>query len=233
MKCLYVIPSLLLAALLIAFKGNATTVANTHLETYRDSQAMDQECPTWFVPSSNNTQCECGKTSWRIKCDQTSQQVWLFVTTCMTYDNATKNTLVGDCPFSDLQYSQAHYILLPKNTSKLNEFMCGKLNRIGQMCHKCKPGFGPAVLSYKGKCLKCSNTYGWLFYLLHACIPTTLLFFLTLIFQLKTITSASMNAFVFYVQCAYYSTVAHPQLVVGVTGISYPLTIVPIVFSGF
>ena len=233
MKCLYVVPSLLLAALLIACKGNATAIANTQLETYRDSQPMDQDCPTWFVPSSNSTQCKCGQTSGKLKCDQTSQQVWLYVTSCMTYDNATKNTLVGDCPFGDLQSSQSYYVLLPKDPSKLNEFMCGKMNRVGQMCHKCKPGFGPAVLSYEGKCLKCSNTYGWLLYLLRACIPTTILFFVTIVFQLRVITSASMNAFVFYAQCIYYGAVTYPQIVVGTTGISYPLSRACLAFVGF
>ena len=188
MKCLYVVPSLLLAALLIACKGNATAIANTQLETYRDSQPMDQQCPTWFVQSSNGTQCKCGQTSMKLKCDQNSQQVWLYVTSCMTYDNATKNTLVGDCPVSALQSSQSYYVLLPKDPSKLNEFMCGNMNRVGQMCHKCRPGFGPAVLSYEGKCVKCSNTYGWLLYLLRACIPTTILFFVTIVFQLRVIT---------------------------------------------
>ena len=233
MKCLPIISSLLLAALLTGCKGSVTT---SHLEIYRGSQFNDHECPTWFIPSSIGTDCECGYSySGRIKCNNTSGQVWLYVTLCMTYDIATKNTLVTECPFSDLQKPsfQSNYVLLPNYTSELNEFMCGKMNRVGRMCHKCKPGYGPAVLSYEGKCSKCFNTsYGWLLYLLLACLPTTLLFFITIIFQLR-ITSASMNAFVFYVQCCYYGTVAYPRKFIGATGISYPFTLALVTFWGF
>ena len=231
MKCSYIIPGLLLAALLTGCDGNGTT---SQLEIYRDSQFKDHECPTWFIPSNNNTECECGKTYGLIKCNQNSKKVWLDIIWCMTYDNATKNTLVGGCPFSDLQKSspQNDFVLLPNDTSELNEFMCGKMNRVGRLCHKCKPGYGPAVLSYELKCLKCDTAYGWLLYLLLACLPTTLLFFVTIIFQVR-ITSASMNAFIFYVQCIYYGTVIHPQTFIGATEISYSTSLAFISFACF
>ena len=234
MKCLPIIPSVLLAAMLIGCKGDVTT---SQLEIYRDSQSKDHECPTWFIPSNNNTGCECGAglIGGKVKCNQNSKKVWLHISFCMTYDNATKNTLVGRCPFSDLQKSspQNDFVLLPNDTSELNEFMCGKMNRVGRLCHKCKPGFGPAVLSYELKCLKCFNTsYGWLLYLLLACLPTTLLLFVTIIFQVR-ITSASMNAFIFYVQCFYYGTVIYPQKFIGATEISYSTNLAFISFGGF
>ena len=230
MKCLSIIPSLLLAALLIGCKVNVTT---SRLEMHGDSQLNDHNCPTWFIPSSNGTDCECGYSySGRLKCNNTSGQVWLYVTLCMTYDIATKNTLVTECPFSDLQKPsfQSNYVLLPNDTSELNEFMCGKMNRVGRMCHKCKPGYGPSVLSYEGKCLKCDTAYGWLLYLLLACLPTTLLFFIIIIFQLR-ITSAAMNALVFYTQCYYYGTVTYSRFI-GATGISNPSTLAFVVFGG-
>ena len=229
MKC---IPSLLLAALLTGCNGNVTT---SQLEIYRGSQFKDHECPTWFIPSSNNTGCECGVASYWLKCYQSSKQVWLSVSNCMTYDNATKKTLAGECPFSDLRKTslQSNYVLLPNNTSELNEFMCGKMNRVGRLCHKCKPGFGPAVLSYEVKCLKCfSTSYGWLLYLLLACLPTTLLFFVAIIFKVR-ITSDSLNAFVFYIQCIYYSIVTYPQTFIDATGISYSSNLAFVTLGGF
>ena len=232
MKSLPIIPGLLLAALLTGCKGNVTT---TQLEIYRDSKFKDHKCPTWFIPSSNNTGCECGADLSGIKCKRNSKEVWLYVLACMTYDNATKNTLVGRCPFSDLQKPSLEndYVLVPNDTSELNEFMCGKMNRVGRMCHKCKPGFGPAVLSYEVKCLKCFNaSYGWLLYLLLACLPTTLLFFITIIFQ-GNIASASLNAFVFYVQCIYFGTVPYPRTFIGAAGISYPSILAFVMFGGF
>ena len=236
MKCSSIIPSLLLVGILTGCSGNVTT---SQLEIYGDSQLNDHECPTWFIPSSDNTECECGADLVGVYllgviCNQNSKQVWLSVTVCMTYDNATKNTVAGRCPFSDLrrQSSQSNYVLLPNDTSELNEFMCGELNRDGRLCHKCKPGFGPAVLSYEGKCLKCDTSHGWLLYLLLACLPTTLLFFITITFQLR-ITSASMNAFIFYVQCIYYGTVTHPQTFVGATGILYSFNLAFATLGGF
>ena len=234
MNCSTIIPGLLLAALLTTgCKDNVTT---SHLEIYRGSQFKDHECPTWFIPSSNGTGCECGKIWWGMICDQDSKQVWLDVVICMTYDNGTQNTLVGRCPFSDLRKKSIKndFALLPNDTSELNEFMCGKMNRVGRLCHKCKPGFGPAVLSYEVKCLKCFNTsYGWLLYLLLACLPTTLLYFVAIIFKFR-ITSASMNAFVFYIQCYQYGTVTYPQEIIGVTGIPYIIsTLAFVTFGGF
>ena len=231
MKCLTIIPILLLAALLTGCKGDVTT---SQLEIYRDSLFKDDECPTWFIPSSDSTGCECGADLYGIKCNNNSKQVWLYELMCMTYDSATKNTLVGKCPLSDLRKPslQNHYILLPNDTSELNKFICGNMNRVGRMCHKCKPGFGPAVLSYEVKCLKCfSTSYGWMLYLLLACLPTTLLFFVTMLFQ-GNITSASMNAFVFYVQVGYYGTVSYPQSF-GATGLLYSSTLAFATFGGF
>ena len=106
------------------------------------------------------------------------------------------------------------------------------MKRVGQLCHKCKPGYGPAVLSYELKCLKCDTAYGWLLYLLLGCLPTTLLFFVTIIFQVR-ITSASMNAFIFYVQCFYYGTVIYPQKFIGATEISYSTSLSFISFGCF
>ena len=228
MKCQF-IPSVLLAALLTGCKGNVTT---SQLAIYRDSQFNDHECPTWFI-QSNNTECKCGTSLPILKCNQNSKQVWLDAAMCMTYDSATKNTLVGQCPFCNLQKpSLQNYVLLPNDTSELNEFMCGKMNRDDRLCHRCKPGFGPAVLSYEGKCLECFTSYGWLLYLLLACLPTTLLFFVAIIFQVR-ITSASMNAFVFYIQCYHYGTVTFPQKFISATGISYPSTLAFVTFGGF
>ena len=228
MKCLCIIPILLLAALLTGCKGNVTT---SQLEIYRGSHF---ECPTWFIPSNNNTECVCGAAISGVICYQSSKQVYLMISMCMTYDNATKNTLVSECPFSDLtpNLPNLFYVLLPNDTSKLNEFMCGKMNRVGRLCHKCKPGFGPAVLSYDVKCFKCFNaSYGWLLYLLLACLPTTLLFFVAVILKFR-ITSASTNALVFYIQCYYYGTVTYPQEIIGATGISYRSSLAFVTLGG-
>ena len=56
--------------------------------------------------------------------------------------------------------------------------------------------------------------------------------FVTIIFQVR-ITSASMNAFVFYVQCFYYGTVIHPQYFIGAPGISHSTNLAFFSFACF
>ena len=233
MKYLCIVSNLLFIVLLTDCKGDVQTA---RMEIHQDAQLQDLECPTWFIPSSNNTQCECGKPiGGAINCNQTSKRVSVRTTLCMTYNNVTKGTLASKCPFSDLRRPdiQDEFAFLPNYTSELNEFMCGKMNRVGQMCHKCKPGFGPAVLSFKHKCLRCVNTsYGWLMYLLLACFPTTFLFFIAVIFQVR-ITSSSMNGFVFYVQYMYYNIVTYPQKFFGYTETARAVFIAFTSFFGF
>ena len=225
-----------IGVLVVILLAQARCSSSTQLE---DPQLRDHECPTWFNPSSNNdTKCECGKNiSEYTKCDQTSKQVRLRISACMTYDNTTGNTLLSkECHFSDLERSggiESDYVLLPKDTSELNEFMCGKLNRVGLMCHKCKPGYGPAVLSYEGKCIKCFSTpNGVLLYFLIACLPTTLLFLIMVSFQIRIIT-ASLNAIVFYIQCFYFSAVRLPQISLGSPGISHAVNLAFVTLCGF
>ena len=225
-----------IGVLVVALLTQARCSSTIKSEIPQDPQLRDHECPTWFNPSSNNnTECECGKNiNYYTKCDQTSKQVWLHISSCMTYDNGTGNTLLsGICPFSDLGGLQSTYVLLPNDTSELNEFMCGKMNRNGRLCHKCKPGYGPAVLSYEGKCLKCfGSPNGVLLYLLLACLPTTMLFLITIFFQVRIIT-ASMSAIVFYIQCFYFSAARLPQLSLGSPGISHAVNLAFITFCGF
>ena len=62
----------------------------------------------------------------------------------MTYDNATGATEYGPCPYiANYNTNSVNYVFfiqLPSNVSLLNEFMCGPLNREGQLCGKCKDG---------------------------------------------------------------------------------------------
>ena len=169
-----------------------------------DDASGNQSCPTWFVPSNGPSRpCVCGSTVGGIlvKCQEDQNQSLLLVGFCMTRDNSTGVTVVGSCPFN---YHQDHiqqvYVKLPKDVSQLNSFMCGGLNRTGQLCGKCEDGLGPSVFSYDLKCLECLPAgYGWLIYVLVAFVPTTLFFLVVVFFQLQA-TAAYMNAFVFLCQ---------------------------------
>ena len=171
------------------------------------SEGENGRCPTWHY--HNGTQCECGTApeGGGVLCDG-SKPVLLMLGSCMIYDLSHNSTFYGDCPFSSTitfpeSSLEGNYIQLPQDVLELNEVMCGRLNRTGLLCSQCKPGLGPAVLSYKLLCLEClSSPYGWLLYIFLACFPTTVFFFIVITFQVHS-TSAPMNFVVFL--CQYLS----------------------------
>ena len=57
---------------------------------------------------------------------------------------------------------------------KVNEFMCGSLNRTGLLCSQCQEGLSLAAMSYRRECVECSNTSkGIVLFIALAFIPTT------------------------------------------------------------
>ena len=173
------------------------------------SVVQEQSCPTWYRETKYNgvTRCVCGATlEENIACNYTTQETLIFAGYCMSYNDTTKDTVAGGCPFSNPHVgAQIFYVTLPNDTSELNSFMCSGLNRTGLLCSQCQKGLGPAVLSYKWQCVECfDKRYGWLVYITATLFPATILCLLVLVFQLH-VTSAEMNAFVFlcqYITCA-------------------------------
>ena len=209
-----VVVIVLIAVLLCSTSSNRTCqVSNT---TCQDFPSADRrQCSrTWFFSKNISKKCECGPSlDSSVKCSPATKKVWLDLLYCMTYNSATKSTALGYCIFSSLRKSElgSNYVLLPENLTDLNDAMCGKANREGLLCSKCKPGYGPAVLSYKKTCAKCSDSqYGWLLYFLYACVPTVIFFFIFALCQVRT-TSAQMNFFVFACQIVGDCLVFYPQ----------------------
>ncbi len=172
------------------------------------------QCPTWFFWNKTTHQCQCGPSSNGAVCYQTKNHTllrWMF---CMTYDSATESTMAGMCPFGSLQPKHHSHVHLPENRSQLNDIMCGKSNREGLLCSRCKPSYGPAVLLYNHKCAKCSGSYlGWFLYFCVALIPTTVFFLIIVLCQVRT-TSAPMNLFVLACQTVSMTIAMHPNEVV-------------------
>ena len=65
---------------------------------------------------------------------------------CMTYDNTSKITAVGACPFSHRDNINDMYVQLPADVNELNNFTCGRLKRRGLLCSNCEDSLGVAVL---------------------------------------------------------------------------------------
>ncbi len=198
--------------------------------TLQWEEADELQCHyPWFFENKTSQRCECGPilgpqpNGVPIRCNQETKKVWLNLLYCMTYDNVTGITLVGHCPFSGLYKTGAvmdtdlagGYALLPHNLTKLNEEVCGRMNRNGPLCSRCKPGNGPTLLSYTRSCTKCSNArFGLFMFLMFACIPTSV-FLLIMVFCQVHVTSAPLNFFIFASQLIVAQLKETPQLALG------------------
>ena len=123
---------------------------------------------------------------------------------CMTYNDTS-----GPCPYvmhlKITSFENLLFFQLPDNVCLLNEFMCGSLNREGSLCGKCKNGHGIALYSYTLECRKCwGHDYGWILYYFLELFPVTVLYFLVVIFHIRTI-SSPLSALVFMSQIMVYT----------------------------
>ena len=165
---------------------------------------------------------------------------------CVTYNNKTKfgEYYYGPCPYIrhyntttiTTNLNDFLYIQLPSNVSLLNEFMCGPLNREGELCEKCKDGYGIALYSYTLKCSKCwGHGYGWLLYYFLELFPITVMYFLVVIFHIRA-TSSPLSALVFMSQIMVYTirlnVPLHMYIENEVTGFPYMALKVLLVLCG-
>ena len=83
-------------------------------------------------------------------CDQYTYTSYLKLGNCAFQNNATGNTIVGECPyvFPDHLFEE-QLLQLPQNIDELNSMICKNLTReVGQsMCSRCVNGTGPSVSS--------------------------------------------------------------------------------------
>ena len=167
---------------------------------------INHGCPSWFVPFSNDSNhCKCGEAIHHpgriVLCDQNTKQTLLLIGNCMDYNEEKDVVFIGGCPFTNQKGDvDGVYVKPPQNVSKLNQFLCGELNRTGVLCSQCQEGLGTAIFSYSMQCLPCmSSGLGWTLYLFLATFPTTILFLFLLMFKVR-ITSGPLNAYIFACQ---------------------------------
>ena len=123
---------------------------------------------------------------------------------CATYNDDTKLLSITNCPHYQAygyNLSPSGQIVLPRNLSQLNDYMCGPLNRKGVLCSECANGFGPSVTSFGYKCANCTDTwYGLPLFLVVEFVPITVFYLIILVFQISVM-SAPMPCFIMYAQC--------------------------------
>ena len=193
--------------LIFTIKLVTCQVNNDCLKTMQVQTASSNqtECPPWFFYNATTKRCECyssPSTDNIVKC--TKQGALLRFGYCMTHTEE-EGFFVSLCEYFKLSSfenvtKEDNYIVLPNNTSELNDFMCGPLNRKGRLCSECRDGFGPSVTSIGHTCSNCTDVwYGLPLYLFLEFVPITVFYVIVLCFKVH-ITSAPMVAFVFYCQ---------------------------------
>ena len=197
-------------------------------------------CPPWFVHDNRSkTGCSChGSYSGEVKCGPEFPELHLGF--CMTYNSVTETTEYGPCPYighynTIISVDTVRYIKLPTNVSILNEVMCGPLNREGELCGKCKDGYGIALYSYTMECSKCwEHGYGFVLYFFLELFPITVMYFLVVIFHIRA-TSSPLSALVFMSQIIIYTTrlnVIHVYIENDISGFPYVALQVLLVLCG-
>ena len=170
-------------------------------------------CPFWTFFDKVSKKCHCVMNS-RFKC--TDHGTYLRTGRCATYDADTQIVSYAICPYflqskglnlTEIE-PQVWYASLPDNVSELNHYICGAMNRKGEVCSKCKNGSGPSILSV-GFQIQCSNCiglwYGIPLYLFLELFPITVFYLILLIFQIN-ITTAPMTSYILYSQLIIYAT---------------------------
>ena len=176
---------------------------------------VEDPCPLWYYFSTTTKQCECYTnpiTDGIVKCGE--HEVQLRLSYCMTYEEegglylAHCHYFQGDAHSYEITES-GNFIILPKNASELNDYMCGPMNRKGRLCSECIDGFGPSFTSLGSVCSNCTDAwYGVPLYLFLEFVPLTVFYAIILMFKINA-TSAPMVAFVFFSQLEVASFVFH------------------------
>ena len=186
-------------------------------DDYNDSEGP---CPTWMY--ERNGTCECGSDVLNmVHCNETLREMSILDCNCLTtFDEddsgdeggsnstSTIEVVAAPCLYGcsfNTSEKDTVYHYMPTNVSQLNDAMCGRLNRTGRLCSKCKNGTSPLLYSYHVNCVECTNAdlvVNWLKYISVTIIPMTFFFFLVVVFKINAM-SPHLNGFIQFSQ--YYS----------------------------
>jgi len=165
------------------------------------AQSNNVSCPPWFAPF--NGTCKCGNSiDGVVKCDEALQESAILDCYCMTYSETT-GTVVGPCFYncvSNTNLKDVVYHPMPQTVEQVNEAMCGRLNRSGQLCGGCKTNHTTLAYSYDLECIVCSGSeYNWVSYVAIAFVPLTVFLVLVLCCRFSA-TSPQLYTFVMFSQ---------------------------------
>ena len=178
-----------------------------------------EECPALFTPTDLGCKCgfsieenslmyQLGKRTMKCNFSATSTSAYLYMSSCMSYNETNNNITLGGCLYNSC--TQRHgtqcsgrgirYVKVPRDRLQINDVICGEINRTGLLCSKCKKGLGPAVFHYGMPCVEClGNVRGWLLYLTLALTFPTVFFILLTTLQIH-VSSSTLDSVVLMCQ---------------------------------
>lgn len=153
-----------------------------------------------YLPANATPKCVCDDRSnynGNVECDQNAVTATILNGFSMSYDTSSERVIVGAIPF----VTQRGPTKLPLKVSKLEETLCGELDRTGLLCGHCKPGFSVVMGFNNLDCINCTMglVQSWVIFCAEQLLPTTL-FFLFIILGNINAASAPFNAFIFFSQ---------------------------------
>ena len=172
------------------------------------------ECPPGFY--FNVDKCQCSYLNKRqrvngiLSCDSENftakikRGYWAGYHLSSEHPNPTDMNLVtGHCPrhYCDAK-EQEIYLPNKSDATLLNEQLCTPVNRNGALCGRCSNGHGVAINSIYFDCINCSHwlsQHGWIMYVLTEYVPSTLLFFFVLFFDIN-LHSGTISTIILYFQ---------------------------------
>ena len=163
----------------------------------------DDSCLPWQVRNKTGI-CKCviGDIQGIVRCRDEPYSLQLFQCFCMTYYTETNQSLVGSCQYTCDRHTNGHFFDITVNSSlKLNERMCSRYKRQGQLCGSCIAGFAPPVYSYSLSCVNCT-TSNWAKYTAVSLLPVTAFFFIAITFRLSA-TSPKLTGYILCIQTIF------------------------------
>ena len=167
-----------------------------------------QPCPPGFELSNTTSiqfesNCVCaGSFSGKVKCRDSSYKARLVSAYWMgPSPEQPDKWVVSMCRYCYID-PQKNLLPLPNSSQALDGLLCGKQNRTGILCGKCKDGYGHAINSAKYRCVYCNDTNiaaNATYYVLSVYLPLFILFAAIILFNIK-LTTGPANAFIVYSQ---------------------------------
>ena len=146
------------------------------------------DCPTWMYCLNSTGNCTCGVVDRQIVlCNNKTQKVRVLDGYILTYETETMveagQTIYG-WRRKYFRKRKNLYFGVEHNRTELNDRACGRFNREGRLCGKCKEGYSPLVYTYKLDCANCSNgRYNGVKFIAAAFIPLTAFYMFVVLFK--------------------------------------------------